>query len=102
MEWTGARYADTPTVEVETAIAAPPEVVWGLVADVTAMPSTSNELQSVEWLDGATGPVVGARFVGRSRHDALGEWEIISHVTECDAPKVLAWAVDDPVVPAAA
>lgn len=75
MEWTGARYADTPTVEVQAWVAAPPQAVWEVVADVTRMPSMSTELQSVEWLDGATGPAVGARFVGRSRHDSFGEWE---------------------------
>lgn len=101
MEWTGARYADTPTVEVSTWVAAPPEAVWELVADITLMPSMSSELQSVEWLDGASAPAVGARFVGRSRHDALGEWETISHVVECDPPRVLGWAVGDPDHPAA-
>ena len=53
MEWTGARYADKPTVEVRTWIDAPPERVWQLVSDVTLMPDTSRELQSVEWLDAA-------------------------------------------------
>ncbi|WP_327136466.1 hypothetical protein OG585_03460 [Streptomyces sp. NBC_01340] len=38
------------------------------------MPSLSAELQSVEWLDGATQPAPGVRFVGRSSHEALGEW----------------------------
>lgn len=101
MEWTGARYADTPTVEVQAWVAAPPQAVWEVVADVTRMPSMSTELQSVEWLDGATGPAVGARFVGRSRHDSFGEWETTSHVVECAAPEVLGWAVGDPAEPAA-
>jgi len=29
VEWTGARYADKPTVEVPIEINAPPERVWG-------------------------------------------------------------------------
>ena len=74
MEWTGARYADMPTVEVATWIDAPPERVWPLVCDIGLMPGLSQELQSVEWLDGASQPAVGARFLGRSRHPALGEW----------------------------
>jgi uncharacterized membrane protein len=101
MEWTGARYADKPTVEVSTWIDAPPERVWAVVADVEAMPSMSDELESVEWLDGATGPAVGVRFVGRSKHEALGEWATTSHVIECDPPRVLAWAVVDPTNPSA-
>ena len=64
MEWTGARYADLPTVEVSTWIEAPAEHVWRLVSDIGLMPGLSQELQSVEWLDGVSQPAVGARFLG--------------------------------------
>jgi uncharacterized protein YndB with AHSA1/START domain len=101
MEWTGARYADKPTVEAETWIDAPPQRVWSIVADVELMPTMSSELESVQWCDGAAGPAVGHRFVGRSRHDALGEWATTSHVVECEEPRVLAWAVQDPENPTA-
>jgi uncharacterized protein YndB with AHSA1/START domain len=33
MDYRGLRYADTPTVEVDTFIDAPPARVWELVAD---------------------------------------------------------------------
>ncbi|MEU9986920.1 SRPBCC family protein [Streptomyces sp. NPDC048045] len=101
MEWTGARYADKPTVEGRTWIDAPPERVWAVVSDIALMPAMSRELQSVEWLDGADGPSVGARFVGHSRHEAFGEWSTTSHVIECEPDAVLAWAVEDPTAPAA-
>jgi uncharacterized protein YndB with AHSA1/START domain len=101
MEWTGARYADTPTVEAETWIAAPPERVWAIVSDVELMPALSAELQSVAWLDDAAGPALGARFTGRSKHDALGEWETVSHIVACDPPRQFAWAVTDPQNPSA-
>lgn len=101
MEWTGARYADTPTVQVQVWVDAPPERVWALVSDVQLMPSMSEELQAVEWLDGATGPGVGAKFVGHSRHEALGEWSTTSHVIECEPGRVFAWAVQDPARPTA-
>src|SRR4051812_27464411 len=101
MEWTGARYADKPTVEVDTWIDAPTERVWELVSDVESMPSMSAELQSVEWLDGVCGPALGARFVGRNKHDALGEWETTSYIVEYEAPRVFAWAVEDPEHPTA-
>ncbi|MEU5538780.1 SRPBCC family protein [Streptomyces sp. NPDC020362] len=101
MEWTGARYADKPTVEVRTWIEAPPERVWAVVSDIALMPAMSEELQSVEWLDGADGPCVGARFAGHSRHEAFGEWSTTSHVIECEPELVLAWAVEDPSTPAA-
>ncbi|MGD1223143.1 SRPBCC family protein [Streptomyces krungchingensis] len=101
MEWTGAVYADRPTVEVTTWIAATPERVWQLVSDVELMPGMSSELQSVDWLDGATGPAVGARFVGRSRHDSFGEWATTSTVVEAEPGRLFAWAVEDPAHPSA-
>jgi uncharacterized protein YndB with AHSA1/START domain len=101
MEWTGVRYADKPTVEVHTWIAAPPTRVWKLVSDIQLMPGLSSELQSVEWLDGRNGPAPGARFIGRSRHAALGEWATTSHIVEYEPPRVLAWAVEDPQHPSA-
>lgn len=101
MEWTGAVYADTPTVEVETWVDAPPEEVWALISDIDTMPTRSPELQSVEWLDGVTEPAVGHRFVGRSKHESLGEWQTTSHVVEYEPSKVFAWAVEDPDHPSA-
>jgi uncharacterized membrane protein len=101
VEWTGARYADKPTVEVQTWIDASPPRVWELVSDIELMPTMSQELQSIEWLDGATEPAVGARFVGHSKHEALGEWSTTSHVVECEPERVFAWAVEDPVSPTA-
>lgn len=101
MEWTGARYSDTPTVQARTWIAAPPGRVWPLVSDIGLMPGMSSELQSAEWLDGATGAALGARFVGRSRHEALGEWTATSQIVEFEPGRVFAWAVGDPGYPAA-
>jgi uncharacterized membrane protein len=101
MEWTGARYADKPVVEVRTWIDAPPARVWGFVSDIELMPAMSSELQSVEWLDGATGPAAGARFLGRSRHEAMGEWEATSQVVEFEPEQVFGWAVGDPANPSA-
>jgi hypothetical protein len=48
--------------EVSLFIQAPPERLYGLVADVTRMPELSPELVRCVWLDGATGASVGARF----------------------------------------
>jgi uncharacterized protein YndB with AHSA1/START domain len=101
MEWTGARYADMPTVEARIWIEAPPERVWALVSDVTLMPGMSQELQSVEWLDGAAAAALGARFSGRNRHDAIGEWSTTSSVVEFEPDRVFAWAVGDPQHPSA-
>lgn len=101
MEWTGARYSDKPAVEVRTWIDAGPARVWELVSDIELMPAMSPELQSVDWLDGANGPAAGARFTGRSRHEAMGEWETTSHVTEFEPERVFGWAVGNPADPSA-
>jgi uncharacterized protein YndB with AHSA1/START domain len=100
MEWTGARYADGPTVQVSTWIDATPDKVWPAVVDLPAMAVSSPELQSVEWLDDDV-PAVGSRFVGHNRHEAMGEWSVTSHVVECERPLVFAWAVHDLDEPAA-
>jgi len=101
MEWTGQVYADAPTAAAEIRIDAPPERVWAVVSDIFLMPQLSSEVQAVAWLDGATGPAVGRRFTGRNAHPAMGEWETVSTVTECDPPHRFAWAVGDPGHPAA-
>ena len=101
MEWTGARYADKPTVEARIWIDAPPARVWELVSDIGLMPSMSSELQSVAWLDGANGPTAGARFTGRSKHEAMGEWETTSYIVEFEPERVFGWAVGDPADPSA-
>jgi uncharacterized protein YndB with AHSA1/START domain len=45
-------------------MAAPPERVWDLVSDVTKIGNYSPETFEAEWLEGATGPAVGAKFRG--------------------------------------
>lgn len=86
------KYADCPTTEVQTAIAAQPAVVWALVSDVTTPIQFSEELQDVHWID-------DERFVGRSRHPAIGEWTTTSTVIERKPERVFAWAVGDPAHP---
>ena len=96
MEWTGQVYADTPVVAAQIDIEVPPGRVWPLVSDIFLMPGLSGELQEVAWLDGATGPAVGCRFAGRNANAALGSWETVSTVVECDEPRCFAWVVGDP------
>jgi uncharacterized protein YndB with AHSA1/START domain len=100
VEWTGARYADKPTVEASTWIDAEPARVWGLFSDIQLMPTLSSELQAVQWVKGATAPRVGARFVGHNEHDAFGQWSTTSQIVACDQPREFAWAVGEPGNPA--
>jgi uncharacterized protein YndB with AHSA1/START domain len=53
-------------------MAAPPERVWELVSDVTRIGEFSPETFEAEWLDGATGPAVGAKFRGHVKRNGKG------------------------------
>ena len=53
-------------------MAAPPERIWELVSDVTKIGRYSPETFEAEWLDGATGPAVGAKFRGHVKRNRKG------------------------------
>jgi len=53
-------------------MAAPPDRIWELVSDVTRIGQYSPETFEAEWLDGATGPAVGARFRGHVKRNGRG------------------------------
>jgi hypothetical protein len=88
------RYADGPTVQVETLVDAPPTVVWSLVSDVTTPVRFSEELEDVRWID-------DRRFVGRSSHPAAGTWETTCTVVTREPERLFGWVVGDPGRPSA-
>ncbi|MFF4096841.1 SRPBCC family protein [Streptomyces sp. NPDC001834] len=90
------KYADGPSTHSVVHIEATVPQVWALVTDIHLPARFSPELQRVAWLDGATGPVVGARFEGINHHRMLGEWRTVSQVIEADEHRAFAWAVLDP------
>ncbi len=55
-------------------IAAPAEVVYDLVADLTSTGQRSPECRRVEWLAEPARPVAGARFRGRNRWRGYTWW----------------------------
>jgi len=79
--------------QVETTVLAPPEAVYDLVSDVTRMGSWSPECYRCEWLDGATGPAVGARFRGHNRRGWF-RWHTTCTVTEAERGRVFAFEAD--------
>ena len=93
------RYADGPTTEVDVVVEADVDRVWELVSDITLPGRFSSELVDAEWLD--DGPALGARFVGRNHHDAIGGWETTSWVNRYEPGRRFGWAVSDPDDPAA-
>ncbi len=51
---------------------APPIAVWDLVSDVTRIGRYSPETFEAEWLEGAAGPAVGAKFRGHVKRNGKG------------------------------
>jgi Polyketide cyclase / dehydrase and lipid transport len=87
------KYEDGPTAEAEVLIDAPIETVWALVIDVNLPARFSDEFRGAEWLDEE--PRVGARFVGRNWHKAMGEWETTSIVDRFEPMRSFGWCVTD-------
>lgn len=86
-------YRDQPTVQVETSIEGDPDAIWELVTDIELPARISGELQSVEWLDGATSVAIGNRFRGTNRNDDIGEWSTVCTVIEVDPGRRWVWQV---------
>jgi uncharacterized protein YndB with AHSA1/START domain len=76
--------------EASLRIEAPPEKVYEVVSDVTRMGEWSPETTSAEWMDGATGPAVGARFRGRNR-SKLARWSTTPRVTAAEPGREFAF-----------
>jgi uncharacterized protein YndB with AHSA1/START domain len=58
--------------EESLTIEASPETVFALVSDVTRIGEFSPETFEAEWLDGADGPALGARFRGHVKRNERG------------------------------
>jgi hypothetical protein len=82
--------------EVHVHVDAPPEVVYGVVSDVTRMGEWSPETVKCEWIDGAAGPAVGARFKGSNKR-GLARWSTKPKVIEADPGRGFAFDVDTDV-----
>jgi|SRR4051794_17812739 uncharacterized protein YndB with AHSA1/START domain len=84
---------DAVTVHID----APPEKVWELVSDVTQIGRFSPETFEAQWIDGATGPAVGARFRGHVKRNGKGPvyWTSCT-VTACEPGRAFAFGVGAP------
>ncbi len=78
--------------KLETArdIAAPPEVVYAAISDVTRMGEWSEECYACEWHEGFDGPAVGATFDGHNRHGEH-EWTTQGTVIAADSGRTFAF-----------
>ena len=83
------------TAVAEEVIAARPELVWDLVADVTRVGRWSPECVRAAWIGEPGRPRTGARFTGRNRFPNGFEYEVTCVVTEAVRPRAFAWVVLD-------
>ena len=86
------------TVAADELIAAPPGLVWDLVADVTRIGEWSPECIRAAWLTvpgELAGARAGARFTGHNRLRDGFEYDVTCVVTEADRPRSFAWVVLD-------
>jgi uncharacterized protein YndB with AHSA1/START domain len=83
------------TAAVEEVVAARPELVWDMVADVTRIGGWSPECIQAAWLADPGRPRPGARFTGHNRLPNGFEYEVTCVVTEADRPRAFAWVVLD-------
>lgn len=82
--------------EASIVVAAPPEDVYALVADVTRTPEFSPDIVSCRWLDGATGPAVGARFEAVNVGRIGKRWKNRPVVTAADPGREFAFVRTEP------
>ncbi|HUR24286.1 MAG TPA: SRPBCC family protein [Acidimicrobiales bacterium] len=88
----------TPTGEASVKVRAGADELWSMVSDITRMGEWSPETERAEWLDGATGPVVGARFKGHNRR-GRSKWSTTCQVIEAEPGRSFAFAVGKPAKP---
>jgi len=76
--------------EASTQINVPPEKLYEIVSDVRRMGDWSPECVGAEWIDGATGPAVGARFKGSNKR-GMARWSTKPRVVTADEGKEFAF-----------
>lgn len=84
--------APSSTVSVIREIPASVESVWALVTDLPRMGEWSPENQGGEWVGGATGPAVGAKFKGRNS-DGKKSWSTVVEVSRFDPPRTISFGL---------
>ena len=84
---------DLTTGKASRYIEAPPETLYALVSDVTRTPEYSPEVVKCTWINGASGPVVGARFkaINHAGRRLFPDWPNKPVVTVADRGRTFAF-----------
>jgi uncharacterized protein YndB with AHSA1/START domain len=80
----------TTRLEMSRDIAAPPEVAYAAISDVTRMGEWSEECDACVWHEGFDGPVVGATFDGHNRNGEH-EWTTQGKVIQAEPGRAFAF-----------
>src|SRR5690242_272302 len=81
---------------VDRYIEAPPEVLYEILSDVTRTPERTPDIVRCEWLDGATGPAVGARFKAINKQGRGPNWSNKPVVTVADPGREFSFSRTEP------
>lgn len=87
--------ADGPGTVVEVDIKAKPAAVWAMISDPALSAQFSEESLGAEWAEGFDGPALGAKFIGRNKHKAIGEWEVPCFVHRFVDGAEFGWVTSD-------
>ncbi len=95
------RFADTPTATASIQIQASPERVWAFCTELSGFGQWSPENRGGAWIDGATGPALGARFKGVQEHPSRPRWETVCEITAFDEHRFFEWRLGEVDFPGA-
>lgn len=84
--------APPATVSVSRVIAASPDRIYDLISDLPRMGEWSPENVGGRWMNGASGPVVHARFRGKNRN-GWRRWTTTARVVKADRPREFVFQV---------
>lgn len=82
----------TDTVAVSREIAAPAELVWGMVSDVTRMGEWSPENEGGSWMGESTSAERGAKFKAANRYGKRS-WKTVSTVVAAEPGRLFSFRV---------
>jgi uncharacterized protein YndB with AHSA1/START domain len=80
----------TKRLEITREIAAPPDLIYDAVSDVTRMGEWSEECHDCQWHEGSDSAIVGAIFDGHNRYGDH-EWTTQAKVIEADPGRAFAF-----------
>jgi hypothetical protein len=85
-----------PAATGTVTIGATPDEAYRVISDPPSMARLAEETYSARWLDGATGPAVGARFRGYNRNGSR-RWATTCRITDAEPGRCFAYEVTAPL-----